>query len=193
MRVSREIDRLLGGEPIAAATLPKAVASAAAFEWRFKDPLLRAGQPLWLGESRPFANDAEARRLLCGKAWIAVTGSASEEGPADRNAARSEIRTRRAMTQASKWLDGHPDCGATIVFGIDLGQHAPTSSNEDEGAATAYQRQILVASRARGDGEPALSLAAAEADLAAFVADPQMRAALLAGREFVASPAIIRP
>lgn len=186
-------DELLGGEPIARATLPAAVASAAAFEWPFKDPLLRAGAPLWLGESQPFSNDAEAQSLFCGKAWIAVTGSASEEGPADRNAARSEIRTRRAMTEASQWLGRHPDCGTAIVFGIDLGQHAPTSSNEDEGAATAYQRRILVASRARGDGEPTLSLAAAEAELAAFLADPEMRAALLAGREFVASPAIIRP
>jgi hypothetical protein len=191
--VDRAEAELLGGEPIANAATPEAVAGAAAFQWRFKDPLLRGDGPLWMGGGQPFSDEAEAARLLCGKAWIAVTGSASEEGPPDRNAARSEIRTRQAMTRAAQWLARHAECGAPILFGVDLGQHTPTMSSADEGAATAYQRQILVASRARADGEAALSVAAAEAELAVFLSDPAMRAALLAGRQLIAAPAIIRP
>lgn len=184
---------LLGGEPIAPAPLAQAAASASAFQWRFKDPLLRGAGPKWMGGGEPFSDDAEASRLLCGKAWVAVTGSASEEGPPDRNAARSEIRTRQAMTSAARWLGRHPECGATTVLGVDLGQHAPTSPGAEEGAATAYQRQLLVASRARADGEAALALSAAEAELSAFLGDPAKRAALLGGRQFAADPAILRP
>jgi len=191
--VDRAEAELLGGEPIATAATPEAVAGATAFQWRFKDPLLRGDGPLWMGGGQPFSDEAESSGLLCGKAWIAVTGSASEEGPPDRNAARSEIRTRWALTRAAQWLARHAECGAPILFGVDLGQHAPTLSNADEGAATAYQRQVLVASRARGEGEAALSRAQAEAELAAFLADPSMRAALLAGRQFATAPAIIRP
>ncbi|NWG91469.1 MAG: hypothetical protein HXY21_03030 [Parvularculaceae bacterium] len=170
---------------------------AAAFQWRYMDPLMRDAGGVWTGASEPFNDDAEAARLLCGKAWVAVSGSASEEGPAARNEARSRLRTLRAMSRAGRFLDRRPDCGPTVVLGLDLGQHAATRMTDDGaddgGAASAYQRQILVVSRARAAGETALSAAAAEAELRAFLSRPEYRADLLAGRDFQRDPIILQP
>ncbi len=166
--------------------------AAASFQWRYMDPRVSDGRAFWTGGSEPFADGAETRALLCGKDWIAVTGSASQEGPAERNAARARRRTERAMKNAASYIYNRDDCGGAHVFGVDLGQHVPTGvSLDDAGAATAYQRQVLVASRARGGAS--MSVDAAEADLRAFLSDPAGRAALLAGREFAAEPDIIRP
>lgn len=183
-------EELAGGEPIDALDLQGAsyLFGETQFDWGFKDPLIRSGRPVWMSPVRPFT-DETAASLLCGKAWVAVTGSASEEGPADRNAARSRVRAAAAADAARQWLSRHPECGETIVFGVDLGQHA-AGTPDDTGAATANQRRVLTASRLRSDGEP-LSAGAARADLEALLADPSQRTALYAGRRFQAEPAIL--
>jgi hypothetical protein len=193
---------LLGEEPPPAMPEPPAAepaaVNAAAFQWRYMDPLMRAAGGVWTGSGEPFDDEAEAARLLCGKAWVAVSGSASEEGPAARNEARARLRTLRAMSRAARFLDRRPDCGPTVVLGLDLGQHVATAPADDGaadegGAASAYQRQILVVSRARAAGEPILAAPAAEEELKAFLARPENRAALLAGRDFERDPIILRP
>lgn len=178
---------LVGDEPATPAAL---VFSETAFDWPFKDPLIRDGRAVWLTRDRPFADDGAAP-LLCGKAWVGVTGSASEEGPADRNAERARLRAAAAADAARLWLRRHPGCGETPVFGIDLGQHAPVGG-DDAGATTANQRRVLVIARNRAEGET-LTLAAARAELAAALADPGSRAMLLAGRRYPAEPAILAP
>lgn len=158
------------------------------FDWTFKDPLIRAGGPQWMTRDRPFT-DESAAEVLCGMAWVAVTGSASEEGPADRNAERSRLRALAAAEAARRWIAGHPACGETFVFAVDLGQHA-AGALDDTGAATAYQRRVLLMSRSRRAGEkPAIE--AARAELAGWLADPASRARLLGGRRFPAEPVIL--
>ncbi|MFZ5617906.1 MAG: hypothetical protein ACOZAA_11375 [Pseudomonadota bacterium] len=185
---------LLGDEEIApepTITTPPVEVGVAAFQWRYMDPLMREPNGIWARNGLPFSDDDENARLLCRKAWVAVTGSASEEGPAARNAARARLRTMRAMAQAEIWLAAHTECGPTVILGVDLGQHAPTGPIDDEGAATAYQRQVLVASRKRSTVEDNPDQSAAESELRAFLAEPANRAALYAGRQFPAEPAII--
>jgi hypothetical protein len=165
---------------------------AASFQWRFMDPYVNASGAVWGGYEQPFARAPDGE-LLCGKLWVAVSGSASEEGPADRNARRARFRTELAMARAERWLAAHPECGETVVLGVDLGQHAPTGPITDNGAATAYQRQILLAWRRRADGDQAVDAAAAESELRAFLADRDNRLALYAGRRFPNPPAILGP
>ena len=178
--------------------LPAPATDAAAYQWRYKYPMPREnGGALWNAAPEPLTNESENARLLCGKAWVAVTGSASEEGPPARNETRARLRARKAMTQAADWLSRHEECGSTIVFGVDLGQHTPAlnaqANGRDDGAASAYQRQILVVSRARANAGEQLGREAARRELEAFLADPGERARLLAGRSFTAAPVILEP
>lgn len=172
---------------------PTVTGVASSFEWRFMDPLIRERGPLWTGgETAPFANENEALALLCGKAWVAVTGSASEEGPADRNERRARLRAERAAVAARRFLARHAECGETPVFAVSLGQHAPTGAGGGDGAATAYQRQMFVIARARASAEAALSRSAARAELAAFLADGAS-ASILAERRFSSAPVLLEP
>lgn len=170
--------------------VPRPVAAAASFSWPFKDPLVRDHGGVW-GGAEPFADETENERLLCGKAWIAATGSASEEGPAERNARRARMRAERARRRAEEWSSMRPECGAAPILAVDLGQHSPTGDDGADGAATAYQRQVLVISRARAAGEANLGEDAARAELAKYLADPDARAALYAGRRFSQPPVIL--
>ncbi len=158
------------------------------FDWTFKDPLISRRGPVWMANNRPFTDESDAA-LLCGKAWVAVTGSASEEGPADRNAARSRLRASAAADAARRWAARHPDCGETFVFGVDLGQHAATSP-DDTGAATAYQRRVLVIARTR-TAEEFLDAETARAELTAILADPIKRSVFLGARRFPSPPVIL--
>lgn len=176
-----------------AVSVPGAIADVASFQWRYKDPLFKNGGPLWLGAGEPFPETNETGRLLCNKAWVAVSGSASQEGPPERNAARARLRAERAMTGAAHWLSRHQECGPVVVLGVDLGQHAPIAGVAGDGAASAYQRQILIVSREAASGEPALTVGAASSELSDFLADPARRAAFLAGRVFPAEPQILTP
>lgn len=185
-------DELEGGEPVldVASTGPTVSFSETSFDWTFKDPLIRGAGHQWMTRERPFT-DESAAALLCGKAWVAVTGSASEEGPAGRNAERSRLRAAAAAEAARRWIARHPDCGVTYVFGVDLGQHA-AGAPDDTGAATAYQRRVLVMARARNDGET-LTADAARAELAGYLANSATRDAFLGGRRFPAEPVILAP
>src|SRR3990167_696745 len=169
---------------------PQPVAEAASYRWPYMVPLAADGVAEAGGGESPFPDEVENRRLFCGKAWAAVTGSASEEGPAHRNARRALLRTQAAQRAAQSWLDAHQECGPTVVLGVNLGQHAPIAGDND-GAATAYQRQTLVVSRSRASNGDAISAAAATAELQAFLDDPARREALYAGRIFPAVPQIL--
>lgn len=182
-------EELAGGEPVDAPA-PTVTAAPTRFSWAYQNPLIRRdGRAVWLSGEGPFTDDQESRALLCGKAWIAVSGSSSEEGPAARNAIRSLLRARAADNAASGWIQSHPDCPAGPLFAVDFGQHAPVSGDAS-GAATAYQRQVYVISRAAAAGEY-LNEDAARAELAAFLADPASRAQLFGGRRFTAEPVIL--
>ena len=140
---------------------------------------------------RLFDDNAESRRHLCGKAWVAVTGSSSQEGPEDRNRKRAAMRAAAAQSAAHGWIENHPECGRTIVLGVDLGQHAPSVGESDDGAASAYQRQTLIVSRARADAGDAITASGAASELRAFLDDPASRAALYGGRVFPSEPIIL--
>lgn len=175
------------------APLPAPKVDAAAYEWTYMYPLPRDAGAVWSAAALPFdANSTDAERLLCDKAWVAVTGSSSEEGPADRNRTRSRLRTERTMAGAAKWLAAHPNCGETPVFGIDLGQHVVAiAANASDPAASAYQRQVLVVSRSRSASGDVIDARMAREELEAFLADPSNMAALLAGRQYSAAPQIV--
>jgi len=168
------------------------VASESGFSWSYMDPIMRASGPVWSPDAAPFGDDGENARLLCNVAWVAVTGSSSEEGPENRNMARSRARTLRAMSRAEEWLFRHTECGPTIVLGLDLGQHVAVENVRDP-AASAYQRRVLTVVRSRRDGGERLSVAGARAELTAYLADPENRRRLLAGRAFPAEPQILTP
>ncbi len=179
---------LAGGAP--AAPAPAVEAAPTGFSWTYKNPLIRGdGAGDWAGGERPFTDDREARALLCSKAWIAVTGSASEEGPAARNALRSRLRAHAADRAASDWIKRHPDCSVGALFAVDFGQHAPVAG-EASGAATAYQRQVYVIARAAIPGEY-VNEEAARAELSAYLADPASQAQLFGGRRFLSEPVIL--
>ncbi len=183
-------EELEGGEPLGdiVAEGPAISFGETAFDWTFKDPLIRANGHQWMTRERPFT-DESAAAFLCGKAWVAVTGSASEEGPADRNAERSRLRAIAAAEAARRWIARHPDCGQTYVFAVDLGQHA-AGSPDDTGAATAYQRRVLVVARER-TAEGAFDAGTARAELSAILADPIKRSLFLGARRFPSEPVIL--
>ncbi|MFN3958443.1 MAG: hypothetical protein ACK4NP_00860 [Parvularculaceae bacterium] len=181
---------LEGGAPSTPPAPPALFFGETAFDWPYKDPLIQGGRAVWMTGARPFS-EVGAAGFLCNKAWVAVTGSASEEGPPDRNAERARARALAAAEAARRWLARHRECGDTPVFAVDLGQHAP-SAGDDTGAATAYQRRVLVIARDRANSGT-MTAAAARADLAGQLSDPGTRAALFAGRRFPAEPVIIAP
>jgi hypothetical protein len=164
--------------------------------WTYEYPLMRDGAPLAspeveraLAELLPMRDpDGNVARLLCGKAWVAFTGSASEEGPPQRNAMRARARAMLLARRAEIWLDEHPQCERPVILAMDLGQHAPTAAGSP--ADTAYQRQAIVVSRVRARPDERLDATEAKAELAAFYADPAMRGRLLGSRRFPADPAI---
>lgn len=177
-------------EPSAPPPDIRPVAMASTFEWPYMDPLMRGDGAIWSNSPQPFSDENEARRLLCGNAWVAVTGSSSEEGPAERNRARAHVRTQQAIARARSWLSRNSECGTTIVLGVDLGQHAAIQGAGD-GSASAYQRRILTVSRLRRESEESIDAAEARAELEAFLANPESRETLYAGRVFTAPPQII--
>jgi hypothetical protein len=127
-------------------------------------------------------------RMMCGKAWLAFAGSASEEGPPDRNAVRSRARAELLAVRAASWLDRHPNCDRPIVLALDLGQHVATGAGDPR--RTAYQRQALLISRVRANPAERLTPARARSELEAFYADAEMRTRLLGARQFRSAPQI---
>lgn len=135
--------------------------------------------------------DGSVAKMLCGNVWLAFSGSASEEGPLERNAVRARARAELLATRAIAWLDAHPDCERPVVLALDLGQHVGTGARDAR--QTAYQRQAIIVSRARANPAERLSPSAARAELEAFYEDGAMRARLLGARRFKAPPAIFVP
>ncbi len=130
--------------------------------------------------------DGAVRRMLCGKAWVAFTGSASEEGPADRNSTRARARARLVASRAESWLDRHSDCARPVVLGVDLGQHVPTDAVDPQ--ATAYQRQVIVIGRDRASPDETVTPLAALAEMQAHYA--AKRSGMLGSRAYRGQPAI---
>lgn len=177
------------------------MAQETALVWEYKYPLI-------LGESYVYSPrmseaiaalfpagdpNGDVRAMLCGKAWVAFTGSASEEGPRERNVKRAQRRAEMVAGAASDWLDAHEDCQRPVILAITLGQHAATTIPlADGGRSTGYQRQALVASRDRAAGE-AVSRASASKELAAYLDSKDGLDALLGGRRYVSAPAIFTP
>jgi hypothetical protein len=188
-------------EPAPAAP-PQTATYATALKWQFMYPLVLDGRFVQSPENATALTDlfraddpySDVRRMLCGKAWVAFTGSASEEGPAERNERRARVRAELVAAQAKSWLASRgPDCPRPVILGVDLGQHAPTGVASLDGADTGYQRQVLVAARDRAGESEMISDAAAADELRRFLADTANERALLAGRRFMRPAAVFIP
>lgn len=131
--------------------------------------------------------DGRVRALLCGKAWVALAGSASQEGDRDRNEARAHLRAQLAIGRARVWLAAHADdCPAPALIGLDLGQHAAVlPAPSADGADTKDQRPLIIITRALSTGEVAAAPADAVAEARAFYATSAGRAAILGERRYL--------
>lgn len=187
-------------EPAQAAPAPKKPAlatRATSFKWDYMIPLIDPDggyhqspkMAKALEDMFPAADpDGSVAAMLCGKAWVAFTGSSSEEGPPERNERRARVRADLVLAAAQKWLAAHPGCAAPVLLGVDLGQHVFTVATSPE--ATAYQRQILMLSRDRADAGETVTADEAENELSAFLADPDNVIRFLAGRRFMRAPKV---
>jgi hypothetical protein len=182
---------LEGGEPVPE---PQVTAVAMPLRYTFRYPLITArGAEGAAYTQRDLALafpmkdvDGRVRALLCGKAWVALAGSASQEGDRDRNETRARLRAELAVARARTWLAAHADdCPAPALIGLDLGQHAAVvSAPSADGADTADQRQLIIVTRAlRAEEDPA-STSAALAEARAFYASNAGRTAVLGGRRY---------
>lgn len=188
-------------EPIAPAEIEKAATTSeeTSLYWTFEHPIVSEGRVLSSPEAdRDIARlipmkdaDGAVARMLCGKIWVAFSGSASEEGPRERNALRSHARANLLAARGKAWLDAHSDCDRPVILALDLGQHEPTGAGDP--ARTAYQRQAIIISRARTSPAEKLSAEEARGELEAFYADAEMRGRLLGGRRFGSEPVIFAP
>lgn len=185
-------------EPAPVAPRPEVSARALPLRWIYAEPMIFDGR--WraspaaraaLAELFPPADpDGSVRALLCGKAWVALAGAASQEGPLERNERRARLRAELAAEAAARWLSAQgPDCARPLLFGLDLGQHQATLVDPDP-AETAAQRQLLVVSRSLADSDEHLSAQEAALEIQAFYADPAGRAALLGARRYSREPVV---
>ncbi|MBY0422005.1 MAG: hypothetical protein K2Q06_06845 [Parvularculaceae bacterium] len=176
---------------------PKVTAIPLSATYTFKYPLITTQGAVGLNHTErdvamalPIDDaDGSVRALLCDKAWVALAGSASQEGDRQRNEIRSRLRTEAAVARAETWLAAHPDFAAPVLIGLDLGQHEPVVSDPRfDGVDTAGQRRLIVVSRALRAGETRPSLDAALDEAEAFYKSPVGRAAILGGRRFEREP-----
>lgn len=169
------------------------------FYWTYEYPLIRDGSVVSSNEvDRALAafmpmddRNGGVATMLCGKAWVAFSGSASEEGPPDRNEMRARARAELVAARAETWLDAHPDCRRPVIVALDLGQHNPT--NADDPAATAYQRQLIVIGRARASEEEILDALSALEEMRVFYANESMRTKLLGARHYRSQASVFVP
>jgi len=182
---------------------PEVNALPNAASWPYQYPLIRNNGYLPSSATDAFlANlfpaddrDGAMRALLCGKAWVAISGASSQEGPALRNRLRSHFRAELAALNALDWLNVRPDdCRPPAVLALDLGQHLSTVTNVPAGGgATGYQRQVLIVSRQLALDESALDPADALSELQAFLSEPENRVALLGKRRYHQAPLAFTP
>ncbi len=186
-------------EPVIEASPPSPSVAPYSAPWPYQYPLIRNGGyapspavDAYLDDLFPAGDPTGALSgVLCGKAWIAVSGASSEEGPAERNATRARIRAELAAARAAEWVaQAGPACGSPVVLGLDLGQHVETDLNGEAGdeAATAYQRETLFITRDLAPDEAALTPQDALAELTVHLDDPAARGAFLSGRAYLSAP-----
>ncbi len=191
---------LEGGDPVPE---PQVAAVALPVRYTFRYPLITArGAEGAAHTQRDLAlafplndEDGRVRALLCGKAWVALAGSASQEGDRDRNEARARLRAEYALARAKAWLAAHAeDCPAPALIGLDLGQHqAVVAAPAADGADTADQRQLIVITRALGADESAVSAEDALIEARAFYASGAGHAAILGGRRYAREAVFFAP
>jgi hypothetical protein len=178
---------------------PLTASEETGFYWTYEFPLIRDGRMVSSPEvDRALAafmpiedRQGAVSKLLCGKAWVAFSGSASEEGPQDRNEMRARARAELVAARAETWLDAHPDCRRPVIVALDLGQHQRTDA--DDPSATAYQRQLIVIGRARASEDERIDAPAAVEEMRVFYANEAMRAKLLGARHFRGEAAVFVP
>ena len=171
-----------------------------AASWPYKHPLVRDGVyersnsvDRYLASLFPAEDaDGKVRALLCGNAWVGITGASSEEGPALRNQTRAEARALLAAQKAKEWLASQDNCDAPIVLGVDLGQHQATA-DAINAADTDYQRQTLMFVRTGNPDAPKPSAGEALAELQEFLDFDVVRDSLLANREYREAPRAFLP
>jgi hypothetical protein len=181
------------------AAKPLTVSEETGFYWTYEYPLIRGNKVVSspevdraLAEFMPLDDkDGAVARMLCGKAWVAFSGSASEEGPRDRNEMRARARAELVAARARFWLDRHPECARPIIVALDLGQHSQTSAGDP--GATAYQRQLIVIGRDRQSNDESLPPAAAVEEMRIFYGNAAMRAKLLGTRHYLGEAAVFVP
>jgi len=181
------------------AAKPLTASEETGFYWTYEYPLIRNNRVLSspevdraLAEFMPTDDkDGSVARMLCGKAWVAFSGSSSEEGPKDRNEMRARARAELVAARARYWLDRHPECKRPVIVALDLGQHNPTKVGDP--AATAYQRQLIVIGRNRASEEESLDAAAAIEEMRIFYGNEAMRAKLLGARHYRGEAAVFVP
>lgn len=198
--VEEEPLELEGGDPLPE---PQVTAVSLPVRYTFRYPLITAhGAEGAAFTQRDLAlafpmkdGDGRVRALLCGKAWVALTGSASQEGDRDRNEARARLRAELAIARARAWLQAHAeDCPAPTLIGLDLGQHeAVVAAPAFDGADTADQRQLIIVTRALGADENPPTPEAALAEALAFYASAEGRAAILSGRRYLREAEFFAP
>ena len=185
-------------EPATPAPTPAVVYLDTKTQWPYQYPLIRSNAAM-VGERTEqfldglFPADAPAvRALLCGKAWVAVTGASSKEGPAIRNQIRARARAALAAREADLWIAAHgQDCEAPIVLAIDLGQHENgAGAGDSDHAATAYQREALFVSRDLAAGETPLLPDEALDEANAYLATPDSLSQLLGDRRYPRAPVV---
>ena len=168
---------------------PMVMMKESAFIWPYKDPLIRGADIVWMNGAPSISFDNEAG-LLCGMKWVAVTGSSSEEGPPERNAIRARMRAQIAANALRDWLAARPECGPTQIFAVSLGQHQKSGAADADGAATGYQRQMLIISKPRSASN---EKADGVLELRQMLDNPAERAALYGARRFPSAPQILTP
>lgn len=181
------------------AAKPLVASEETGFFWTYEYPLIRDNTVVSspevdraLAELMPLDDpNGAVAKMLCGKAWVAFSGSASEEGPKDRNEMRARARAELVSARARLWLDRHPDCKRPVIVALDLGQHGQTSA--DDPASTAYQRQLIVIGRSRASEDETLEPAAAVEEMRVFYGNEAMRAKLLGARHYRSEAAVFVP
>jgi len=172
----------LGPPPLPEIPQPEVHGLFGAGSWPYKLPLVRNDQPVESPELTDFLNNdvfpfgdraGGVRSILCGKAWVAIVGSASEEGPSDRNMKRARFRAELALKRAEEWLDHHEDsCRRPVLLGVDQGQHRPTTEGPIEGPESSIsrtQRALNFYLRPHYPGEGSLSKTEAMEELRAYL------------------------
>ncbi|MEM9496035.1 MAG: hypothetical protein AAGA09_08525 [Pseudomonadota bacterium] len=183
---------------------PQVEQYAHAAPWPYQYPLIRNGRAAAASSTAAFLSglfpdddpSGAVSALLCNKAWVAVAGATSEEGPAERNVIRARARAALTARRAEDWLSAQTSstCTKPVIIPVTLGQHAPLLANENgTPGATAYQREPAFISRALDADETALSAADARAEVRAFLNDSANRRAILGARRYNQAPALIDP